>query len=135
MHENKVVVHTREGRIIKGLTQDFDLRQGVLYVLPGEGGGIPVRCALEEIKGVFFVKDYVGNREYDPPSGFGSGPDRGRRCIVTFQDGEIIFGTTPDYEDLHQGFTLYPSDPDDNNVRIFVSRAAVRAIEFSKDEP
>lgn len=128
--ENRVVVHTLEGRIIKGMTNDFRPEMPHFHVLPGEGGGIPVRVPLESIKGVFYVKDFLGNRDYDPPPGFGHAPDRGRRCIVTFHDGEVIFGTTPDYDVTSPGFTLYPSDPADNNVKIFVGTRAVLKVEF-----
>lgn len=128
--ENKVVVHTLDGRIVKGLTLDLRPDMPHFHVLPGEGGGVPVRLAIDDVKGVFYVKDFLGNRDYDPPPGFGPAPDRGRRCIVTFQDGEVIFGTTPDFDPQGTGFTLYPSDPADNNVKIFVGRRAVTRVEF-----
>jgi hypothetical protein len=128
--ENKIVAHTLEGRIVKGLTHDFDPSRSVLHVLPAEGGGVPVRLEFAQLKALFFVKDYLGNRDYDPPPGFGPGAPRGERCIVTFEDGEVIFGTTPDYANHAGGFTLYPSDPADNNVKLFVVRTAVREVKF-----
>jgi len=42
----------------------------------------------------------------------------------------VIFGTTPDYVEGAIGFTLYPSDPEDNNLRLFVVRDSVREIRF-----
>ncbi len=134
MHENKVVAHTRTGRILKGVTTDFDPGRETFHLLPAEGGGVPVRLRVRDLKALFYVRDYVGNREYDPPPGFGPAPARGRRCIVTFEDGEVIFGTTPDWSPGATGFNLYPSDPGDNNVRIFVVRDAVREISFPGDE-
>ena len=128
--ENKIVAHTRDGRIYKGLTQDFDPGRETFHVLPAEGGGIPVRLTVSGLKALFYVKDYFGNREYNPPPGFGPSPRNGRRCVVVFEDGEVIFGTTPDYVEGAIGFTLYPSDPEDNNLRLFVIRASVREIRF-----
>jgi hypothetical protein len=128
--ESKVVVHALGGHIIKGVTQDFRPGRTRFHVLPAEGGGVPRPVQLEDIKALFFVKDFQGDSDYDPPPDFGPAPDRGRRCIVTFEDGEVILGSTPDYEEGAAGFTLYPSDPADNNERIYVSRRAVTSIDF-----
>ncbi len=130
MPENKIVAHTRDGRIVKGLTHDFDSSREVFHVLPAEGGGIPVRLRVADLKALFYVKDWLGNRDYDPPAGFGPGMAHGRRCVVTFQDGEVIFGFTPDYAEGAVGFTLFPSDPADNNERLWVLSAAVKEIQF-----
>ncbi len=128
--ENKIVAHTRDGRVVKGMTHDFNPQQDSFHVLPAEGGGIPLRLSISELKALFYVKDYFGNREYKAPHSFGAGAGLGPRCVVTFFDGETIFGTTPDYEASAVGFTLYPSDPDDNNDRLFVAKSAVREIVF-----
>jgi len=42
----------------------------------------------------------------------------------------VIFGSTPDHVEGAAGFTLYPSDPEDNNVRLFVVQRAVKEIRF-----
>lgn len=130
MLEHKIVAHTRDGRIVKGLTHDFDPARELFHVLPAEGGGVPLRLRVPELKALFFVKDWLGNREYSAPAGFGPGTPRGRRIVVTFSDGEVIFGFSPDYAPEAPGFTLYPSDPADNNERLFVSTAAVKEIQF-----
>lgn len=128
--ETKVVVHTLEGRIVKGVTHDFRPGTNAFHILPAEGGGVPMPFQIDRIKALFFVKDFLGDSSYDPPPGFGPATARGRRCVVTFHDGEVIFGSSPDYEDEAPGFTLYPSDPADNNERIYVSRAAVKSIDL-----
>ena len=128
--ENKVVAHTIDGQVHKGITHDFDPGAEYFHLLPAEGGGVPVRLKLRELKALFYVKDYFGNRDYKPPLGFGATAGRGRRCVVTFQDGEVIFGTTPDYVEGATGFSLFPSDPEDNNVRLFVVQRAIREIRF-----
>ena len=133
MSEHKVVVHRIDGKILKGITHDFVAGRSVFHLLPAAGGGVPVRVALDEVKGVFFVRDWLGNREYDPPPGFGPGPVHGRRVVVTFEDGEVIHGSTPDFDESAPGFTLYPSDPADNNVRIYVNARAVRSIVFQPE--
>ncbi len=130
MQENKIVAHTRGGRIVKGLTHDFDPAQEFFHVLSAEGGGIPVRLRTADLKALFYVKDFLGNRDYNAPRRFGVASPRGRRCVVTFADGEVIFGFTPDYDERAVGYTVYPSDPDDNNEKLFVVAAAVKSIDF-----
>lgn len=128
--QNKVVAHLDDGRIIKGITHDFDPLREAFHVLSAEGGGIPQTVRIDGLKALFYVKDFLGNREYDPPDGFGSAFSRGKRCIVTFFDGEVIFGSTPDFNEGGVGFHLYPADPEDNNVKIFVPSRSARAVEF-----
>lgn len=132
MQENKIVAHTLDHRVVKGLTHDFDPAQEFFHVLPAEGGGVPVRVHIADLKALFYVKDFLGNRDYNAPRRFGVAAARGRRCVVTFSDGEVIFGFTPDYAEGAVGFVLYPSDPDDNNEKLFVAAAAVQHIEFPR---
>ncbi len=130
MQENKIVAHTRDGRIIKGLTHDFDPAREFFHILPAEGGGVPVRVRTADLKALFYVKDFLGNRDYQAPRRFGGAAGRGPRCVVTFADGEVIFGFTPDYSEHAVGYTVYPADPEDNNEKLFVLAAAVRGIDF-----
>jgi hypothetical protein len=128
--ENKVVAHMRDGSIHKGITNDFRADAGVFHLLPAEGGGIPMRVALETMKALFYVKDYIGNRDYNTRKAFEESRKDGRRAIVTFDDGETIWGTIPTYDPNALGFDFFPSDPDDNNIRIFVVSRSVKSVEF-----
>ena len=128
--ENKVVVHMVDGTIHKGVTQDFRPEEETFHVLPGEGGGIPLRVVLRDMKALFYVKDYLGNRDYNSRKAFENSRGEGRHAIVTFVDGETIWGVVPTYDQKASGFDFYPSDPDDNNLRIFVVNRSVRSIEF-----
>lgn len=128
--ENKVVAHMRDGSIHKGITNDFRADAGSFHLLPAEGGGIPMRIGLDSMKALFYVKDYIGNRDYNTRKAFESSRKEGRRAIVTFDDGETIWGTIPSYDPNAAGFDFYPSDPDDNNIRIFVVNRSVKSVEF-----
>ncbi len=128
--EQKVVAHTRDGRIHKGVTGDFAAGREFFHLLPAEGGGVPQRIDLSSLKALFYVRDFLGNREYDPPPGFGPAKSPGRKCVVTFDDGEVIFGFAVNYDESAPGFTLIPSDPEDNNEKIYVVRSAIKTIQF-----
>ena len=124
--EQKLVVHKRDGRVYKGVTQDFDPHREFFHFLPGEGGGIPIRMELAEMKALFWVKDYIGNRQYVARHSFEKSDPPRERTVVTFQDGEEIWGTLTGETDGKLGFFLIPADAEDNNIRIFVVRSALK---------
>jgi hypothetical protein len=132
--ENKIVAHLRDARIHKGITRDFDPDHDVFHVLPAEGGGVPVRLSVKDLKALFFVKDFVGDAEFQARREWHRINREGRRLMVTFHDGEIIWGTSADYDATAAGFHLIPADPDDNNLRIFVVNDSVQHVEFVEDE-
>ena len=124
--EQKLVVHMKDGTIYKGVTQDFDPQREAFHFLPAEGGGIPIRMELTAMKALFWVKDYIGNRQYVARQSFDKGDRPVERTVVTFQDGEEIWGTLTGDADGKLGFFLIPADAEDNNIRIFVVRSALK---------
>jgi hypothetical protein len=128
--EAKVVVHLKGGTIHKGVTQDFDPAQEAFHLLPAEGGGVPLRIRVEDMKALFYVKDYLGNRDFVPRRAFGEAARPGRKAIVTFEDGEKMWGTIEANGEGPVGFYFLPEDEEDNNIRIFIVRSSVQGIEF-----
>ncbi len=124
--EQKLVVHLKDGTIYKGVTQDFDPHREAFHFLPAEGGGIPIRMELAKMKALFWVKDYIGNRQYVARQSFDKGDRPVERTVITFQDGEEIWGTLSGDADGKLGFFLIPADAEDNNIRIFVVRSALK---------
>ncbi|MEW5806954.1 MAG: hypothetical protein AB1756_06385 [Acidobacteriota bacterium] len=129
--ENKVVVHMKDGTLYKGITQDFLPDKDSFHILHGEGGGIPRKIMTEQMKALFFVKDWIGNKDYVTVREFVDQKQYGRRAILTFNDGETILGTIQGYDKARKGFFFFPVDPNDNNVRIYVVASSVKKIEFS----
>ena len=126
--ENKIVVHMKDGKILKGVTQDFLPSRESLHLLPAEGGGVPVRIRLEDMKALFYVKDYVGNRDFVARRQFDEAKRAGRKAILTFADGETMWGTLGEGRDNDPGFFFFPVDEEDNNIRIFVVRSSLREM-------
>ena len=130
---NKVVARYRDGRVVKGFTQDFLPNRQVFHLAPEEGpmAGRPVLVELAALKAVFFVKDLRGDprrverMEFDPAK-----PVIGKKVRVVFSDGEVMLGTTHGYQPGRPGFFLAPADPESNADRCFVVTAATRAIEL-----
>jgi len=127
--ENKIVVHLKSGEIKKGLTHDFDPGIESFHLLPAEGGGVPVRVVLEDMKALFYVRDYIGNRDFVARREFDDAQRVKRRAIVLFQDGEEIWGILGEGADeKNVGFYFYPVDERDNNLRIFIVRSALKEL-------
>ena len=82
--EQKIVVNMRSGAVHKGVHARLLARtQRRFHVLPAEGGGVPIRISVNDMKAMFWVKDYLGNRDFvarrdfDPQRRRG-GPSRDR---------------------------------------------------------
>ena len=127
--ENKIVVHTKDGGIHKGVTHDFNPAEAGFHLLPAEGGGVPMRFRVEQLKALFYVKDYVGNRDFVARKQFDEAHRQARRAIICFNDGEEIWGVLGEgADDNGVGFYFFPADKRDNNIRIFVIRSAMKEL-------
>ena len=126
--EQKIVVHTKDGKVHKGITQDFEPDRRTFHFLPAEGGGVPIKFELDKMKAVFWVKDYIGNRHFVARREFGETPAARRPAVVLFQDGEEIWGSVADLSENLPGFFFFPGDTEDNNIRIFVVRSAMKEL-------
>ena len=129
MAENKIVVHLKGGEIRKGVTHDFQPEEQQFHLLPAEGGGVPLRIQIDSMKAIFYVKDYIGNRDFVADRRFAGSDQADQKAVVTFRDGEEIWGylAQGDHE-TGSGFFFYPADKEDNNIRIFVVRSAIEGL-------
>jgi hypothetical protein len=130
--EQKIVVNMRGGAVHKGVTHDFSPKQDSFHVLPAEGGGVPVRVQMSDMKAMFWVKDYLGNRDFVARRDFDPGrAEEGRRAILTFADGETMWGVVTEDDPAVPGFFFVPSDERDNNVKIFVVRKSLKNLRWA----
>lgn len=127
METNKVVARFKDGSLMKGTAQDFSQDKSMFRfeTVSGEEQTIDV----EQLKALFWVKDFAGD------------PDRkdlyvdnldigGRKIEIKFKDGELMQGNTLDYSPNKSGFILMPSDPNSNNLGVFVVNSASNKIRF-----
>lgn len=130
----KIVVRFLDGRVMKGHSQDFNPTR-IMFHLQEEAAKPADRKTLQieikDLKAVFFVKTYAGNKDFHERKEFAMA-DRaqGRKVEVTFTDGETMQGSTVGYDPQRPGFFLLPIDPGSNNMRIFVVSAAVKTFRF-----
>lgn len=131
MKESKLVVRYLDGRVLKGHTLDFSSTKDSFHLIPLEDPSTSVEVRLAQIKAVFFVKDFMGQREYDERREFdGSHPVMGRKIQVTFNDGEVLTGTSEVYMPNRKGFVLFPADRRSNSEKVFVVNSSVREVKF-----
>jgi hypothetical protein len=133
MEPSKIVARYCDGRTLKGTTQNFFPNKPVFHVnrLGGTGPGALIEVKVEDLKAIFFVRDFTGNPKHVEKKQLAPGERaQGRLMEVTCKDGEAIVGTTTGYDPIRPGFFLFPIDPSSNNARIFMVTSAVRTARF-----
>jgi hypothetical protein len=130
---NKVAIRYKDGRVLKGRTHDF-MPGKSLFHLHTDGSPETVDIRTEDLKAVFFIKDFTGRPEYSEVKVF---PERlpaskGRKIAVLFKDGELLTGFTLAYDPKRPGFFMMPTDEMSNNDRIYVIRSAIKDVGFGQ---
>ena len=124
---NKVVLTFKDGKILKGLTNNFFPNKNTFH-LSTEDGQI-TEINREDLKAIFFVKDYSGNKArkdmYDDHI-----PGAGRKIQVMFKDNEVITGFCQGYSSERPGFFIVPAAKEGNNERIFIVSSATATVKF-----
>ena len=101
------------------------------HILADDDPKNPIEIRLGQVKAVFFVKDFIGNREYDERKEFnGSSPMIGKKIQVTFNDGEVLTGRAEIYMPNRKGFMFFPADPKSNTEKVFVVNSSVKEVKF-----
>lgn len=132
MEPIKVVVRYADGRVVKGFTQDFFPNKDRFHLHPAAKAGSEAKEVLvNELKAIFFVRDFAGNPNYNERKAYIEGEQpQGRKVEVTFADGEVLVGSTLGYDPKRMGFFLFPVDPKSNNIRLFAVTTAVKKVRY-----
>ncbi|NIM19814.1 MAG: hypothetical protein GTO51_06175 [Candidatus Latescibacteria bacterium] len=124
----KVIAHYIDGNLLKGTTLDFQPSKPFFHIRTPEGDVHKVE--LKELKAVFFVKALEGSTTYNERKGFLSKRDKGRKVLIEFSDGEVIFGYTLSYTSKGLGFFIIPGDPNSNNEKVFIVHSATKRVKI-----
>lgn len=133
MEPNKVVVRFLDGRVVKGFTQNFFPNKPTFHIRPidAKGPTDTVEIALDDLKAVFFVRDFSGNSQYKEIKKITpENKPQARTLEVTCKDGEIILGSTTGYDPKRPGFFLFPIDTNWNNLKAYITSKAVKSVRF-----
>jgi len=128
----KVVAHYLDGKLIKGFTHDFSQNKNLFHIHPtARPNGEGIQVFMKDLKAVFFVKDFIGDSQYNERKHFVDGKNiSGRKLEVMFADNEILVGSTLGYDPARQGFFLFPADPGANNIRVFPVVSALKNVRY-----
>jgi hypothetical protein len=89
---------------------------------------------VDNLKAVFFVKDFAGNPDYREIKGFPDPRQPGKKIKAVFKDGETMYGYTHAINLDQLGFFMVPSDVQCNNERVFAVYSSIEALEID-DRP
>ena len=120
---HRVVVHFKNGKLVKGYTRDFKHASRVFSVALAQNSHKGSSIDIVDLKALFFVKTFAGDKNYFEKNRFEdiNGSNLvGYKVKVEFPDGEIMRGTTPDYKKIFTGFYVKPLDPESNNKMVYV---------------
>jgi Family of unknown function (DUF6982) len=132
--DQKLAVRFQDGRVLKGISKDFSTNRDSFHLtlMNQSSANQTIQISFSALKGVFFVKDFAGKKEYHEDKGF-SKPGKtfyGVKTVVHFKDGEILYGFTQNYTPDRLGFFLYPYDSHSNNIKLFAVHSFVTKVEF-----
>ncbi len=130
---NKLVARFSDGHLIKGTALDFAPAKDVFHVTPGmpSAGAAPVAIHARDLKALFFVKDFEGDPAHIDRKAFACPPPAGARpFMVRMKDGEVLVGSSTEYQPGLPGLFLVPADSESNNLRCFLFAAAADEILF-----
>jgi hypothetical protein len=127
--KNRVVARYLDGRVMKGFTFDFLPNKEGFHLVDSESEKKVSAVAAKDLKAIFFVKTFAGNKERKKRLALGWGRPGGQRLRITFLDGEVLQGTATVYTPGRLGFFVIPADDGSNNERAFVYTAATKSVE------
>jgi hypothetical protein len=132
MEPIKLVARFLNGGVIKGYTQNFFPDKPFFHITPLDPtiSGSPIEVQVKDLKAIFFVRDFLGNRKYQEQKLPNGTKIVGRKVEVTFKDKEVIIGSVLGYDPKKPGFFLSPNDPHSNNLNIFVVSRAVSKVNY-----
>lgn len=136
MDKEKVVVRFIDGKMVKGYIVKFSPsdREIIVENLSNQKESIN----MAELKAIFFVRTFEGDRDHIETKSFLGTVPRGKRIFVRFRDGEAMTGFVEGdipwqrgfflESSKSSGFFLIPVDYHSNNIKVFVISDAVRDV-------
>jgi hypothetical protein len=130
MERIKVVARYSNGRIIKGHTIDFFPNNDRFHVTSvDKPWDRPIEIMVNQLKAVFVVRDLKGNPQYTERKSYIEGEiPYGTPLELTFEDGEVLVGSTRGFDLRRQGFFISPADSKSNNLKVFAVCSALKRI-------
>ena len=133
MDLRKVVLRFVDGRLIKGHLDEFSPQADSVSI--EEESGAKQRFGVDELKAIFFVRTFEGDKTRSEKKSFEKENPPGKRVFVKFKDGESMVGYVEGKVPWEKGFFLEPAkgkgfflvpvDDASNNAKVFVIAQSV----------
>ncbi len=139
MTKEKSVIRYNNGTIIKGYLKDFSPDQSEITLIVATTNRT-LTVNIDELKAIFFVKSFEGDKEHKEIKTYGISKPSGQRVFIKFKDDEsmvgFLEGNVPwdrgfflsSKDKGIKGFFLLPVDLDSNNKKVFVVKSSVRDV-------
>lgn len=138
--EERVAARFNNGKVLKGWVKDFTADSDMVFLDEAESGMNHI-IPINDLKALFFIRTFEGDREYRDKKAFGVSPSKGRKVFIKFKDKESLVGFIDGEVPFQKGFTLVkpdgtedtgfflaPSDTDSNNIKVFVVGSAIENV-------
>ncbi len=127
----QVVGKCRDGRLIRGYTNDFSPLTPYLHISPTPYAEGSEFVSMVHLDALFFGRD-TDRRDSDDVEL--SGPDvvpaNGRRVAIPLPNGTEIIGSARSYSRSGSGFFVDSLDEDSGTFRVFVTAGGIRSVRF-----
>lgn len=124
------MVHLKNGEITKGYSADFSPEVSSFHLIAMNDPLCKEEVRLESLKAVFFVKDFEGDFLHIDSHDFAETSASGKHIVVSFFDGELLFGISESVDRKKNGFYILPIDKESNIVRAFVINSFIESVNF-----
>jgi hypothetical protein len=125
-----VVGKYRDGRTVRGYTNDFSPLKPYLHVSPTPLADEAKFVSMIHLDALFFFPDpHAGEREWEALES-NAAATRGRKVAMTMPNGKEMIGTTLTYSRDGSGFFVRPLDGQGGATRVFVTQGGIRNIRF-----
>ena len=132
----KLVVHFKDGKIMKGTAYKLDIASDCIHLLRigGKHHGQRLLVSYADLKGIFHVKDFEGVNQSKERQEKSQPLPGGHEVIVHFKDGESIEGyVSAHFNQDSPRFNLVPKLSGSNNIAILVERSALERVDVGSD--
>jgi hypothetical protein len=127
----QVVGKYRDGRLIRGYTNDFSPRNPYLHISPSPHAERSEFVSMIQLDALFFGRDARNAAEdIEEPPGPDVVPAEGRKVAVPLPNGTEMIGSARSYSRSASGFFVESLDQQSGTPRVFVTAGGVRSIRF-----
>lgn len=135
----KAVLRFNNGSLLKGNLKDFSAELTEVTLEEAETNKI-LTVKIDELKAIFFVRSFEGDRERKEKKSYGISRHRGQRIFIKFKDDESMIGFLEGdvpwergfflskHDKGKKGFFLLPVDLDSNNTKVFVVASSIKDV-------